>query len=123
MKIKSANSFALVDINQESIEAYAEKYKKKGKIEEAEQLKKVLEDLASETVTAEVIEKTVNKHFDKNLQEIKALRKRIRKLDKSDDSRKELRNQIKLISKANKALIPFSKRQRMRLATIASIRR
>ena len=42
MKIKSANSFALVDINQESIEAYAEKYKKKGKIEEAEQLKKVL---------------------------------------------------------------------------------
>lgn len=123
MKIKSANSFALVDINQESIEAYAEKYKKKGKIEEAEQLKKVLEDLASETVTAEVIEKTVNKHFDKNLQEIKALRKRIRKLDKSDDSRKELRNQIKLISKANKALIPFSKRQRMRLAAIASIRR
>lgn len=123
MKIKSANSFALVDINQESIEAYAEKYKKKGKIEEAEQLKKVLEDLASETVTAEVIEKTVNKHFDKNLQEIKALRKRIRKLDKSDDSRKELRNQIKLISKANKALITFSKRQRMRLAAIASIRR
>lgn len=123
MKIKSANSFALVDINQESIEAYAEKYKKKGKIEEAEQLKKVLEDLASETVTAEVIEKTVNKHFDKNLQEVKALRKRIRKLDKSDDSRKELRNQIKLISKANKALIPFSKRQRMRLAAIASIRR
>lgn len=123
MKIKSANSFALVDINQESIEAYAEKYKKKGKIEEAEQLKRVLEDLASETVTAEVIEKTVNKHFDKNLQEIKALRKRIRKLDKSDDSRKELRNQIKLISKANKALIPFSKRQRMRLAAIASIRR
>lgn len=123
MKIKSANSFALVDINQESIEAYAEKYKKKGKIEEAEQLKKVLEDLASETVTAEVIEKTVNKHFDKNLQEIKALRKRIRKLDKSDDSRKELRNQIKLISKANKALIPFSKRQRMRLAAIASIKR
>lgn len=123
MKIKSANSFALVDINQESIEAYAEKYKKKGKIEEAEQLKKVLEDLASETVTAEIIEKTVNKHFDKNLQEIKALRKRIRKLDKSDDSRKELRNQIKLISKANKALIPFSKRQRMRLAAIASIRR
>lgn len=123
MKIKSANSFALVDINQESIEAYAEKYKKKGKIEEAEQLKKVLDDLASETVTAEVIEKTVNKHFDKNLQEIKALRKRIRKLDKSDDSRKELRNQIKLISKANKALIPFSKRQRMRLAAIASIRR
>lgn len=123
MKIKSANSFALVDINQESIEAYAEKYKKKGKIEEAEQLKKVLEDLASETVTTEVIEKTVNKHFDKNLQEIKALRKRIRKLDKSDDSRKELRNQIKLISKANKALIPFSKRQRMRLAAIASIRR
>ena len=123
MKIKSANSFALVDINQESIEAYAEKYKKKGKIEEAEQLKKVLEDLASETVTAEVIEKTVNKHFDKNLQEIKALRKRIRKLDKCDDSRKELRNQIKVISKANKALIPFSKRQRMRLATIASIRR
>lgn len=123
MKIKSATSFALVEINQESIEAYAEKYKKKGKIEEAEQLKKVLEDLASETVTAEVIEKTVNKHFDKNLQEIKALRKRIRKLDKSDDSRKELRNQIKLISKANKALIPFSKRQRMRLAAIASIRR
>ena len=123
MKIKSANSFALVDINQESIEAYAEKYKKKGKIEEAEQLKKVLEDLASETVTAEIIEKTVNKHFDKNLQEVKALRKRIRKLDKSDDSRKELRNQIKLISKANKALIPFSKRQRMRLAAIASIRR
>ena len=123
MKIKSANSFALVDINQESIEAYAEKYKKKGKIEEAEQLKKVLEDLASETVTAEIIEKTVNKHFDKNLQEIKTLRKRIRKLDKSDDSRKELRNQIKLISKANKALIPFSKRQRTRLAAIASIRR
>ena len=123
MKIKSANSFTLVDINQESIEAYAEKYKKKGKIEEAEQLKKVLEDLASETVTAEVIEKTVNKHFDKNLQEVKALRKRIRKLDKSDDSRKELRNQIKLISKANKALIPFSKRQRMRLAAIASIKR
>ena len=123
MKIKSANSFALVDINQESIEAYAEKYKKKGKIEEAEQLKKVLEDLASETVTAEIIEKTVNKHFDKNLQEVKALRKRIRKLDKGDDSRKELRNQIKLISKANKALIPFSKRQRMRLAAIASIRR
>ena len=123
MKIKSANSFALVEINQESIEAYAEKYKKKGKIEEAEQLKKVLDDLDSETVTAEVIEKTVNKHFDKNLQEIKALRKRIRKLDKSDDSRKELRNQIKLISKANKALIPFSKRQRMRLAAIASIRR
>lgn len=123
MKIKSATSFALVEINQESIEAYAEKYKKKGKIEEAEQLKKVLDDLASETVTAEVIEKTVNKHFDKNLQEIKALRKRIRKLDKSDDSRKELRNQIKLISKANKALIPFSKRQRMRLAAIASIRR
>ena len=123
MKIKSATSFALVEINQESIEAYAEKYKKKGKIEEAEQLKKVLEDLSSETVTAEVIEKTVNKHFDKNLQEIKALRKRIRKLDKSDDSRKELRNQIKLISKANKTLIPFSKRQRMRLAAIASIRR
>lgn len=123
MKIKSATSFALVEINQESIEAYAEKYKKKGKIEEAEQLKKVLDDLDSETVTAEVIEKTVNKHFDKNLQEIKALRKRIRKLDKSDDSRKELRNQIKLISKANKALIPFSKRQRMRLAAIASIRR
>ena len=86
-------------------------------------MKKVPEDLASETVTTEVIEKTVNKHFDKNLQEIKALRKRIRKLDKSDDSRKELRNQIKLISKANKALIPFSKRQRMRLAAIASIRR
>ena len=123
MKIKSANSFALVDINQESIEAYAEKYKKKGKIEEAEQLKKVLEDLSSETVTAEVIEKTVNKHFDKNLHEIKALRKQIRKLDKSDDSRKELRNQIKLISKANKALIPFSKRQRLRLAAIASIKR
>ena len=123
MKIKSANSFALVDINQESIEAYAEKYKKKGKVEEAEQLKKVLEDLASETVTADVIEKTVNKHFDKNLQEIKALRKQIRKLDKSDDSRKELRNQIKLISKANKALIPFSKRQRLRLAAIASIKR
>ena len=123
MKIKSANSFALVDINQESIEAYAEKYKKKGKIEEAEQLKKVLDDLASESVTAEVIEKTVNKHFDKNLQEIKALRKRIRKLDKSDDSRKELRNQIKLISKANRALIPFSKRQRLRLATMASITR
>ena len=123
MKIKSANSFALVDINQESIEAYAEKYKKKGKIEEAAQLKKVLEDLASETVTADVIEKTVNKHFDKNLQEIKALRKQIRKLDKSDDSRKELRNQIKLISKANKALIPFSKRQRLRLAAIASIKR
>jgi demethoxyubiquinone hydroxylase (CLK1/Coq7/Cat5 family) len=79
--------------------------------------------LASESVTDEVIEMVVNRHFDKNLQEIKNLRKQIRKLDKGDESRKEIRNKIRLISKANKALIPFSKRQRIRISALVSVKR
>ena len=114
MKIKSAKKFELVDVNKETIREYCEKYKGKGKLDEAKQLEVILKTLdGAETVSDKIIEDIVNAAFDANRREMKSLRKEIRKLPVGDDSRKTLREKIKYLSKANRALIPFSKRQRL----------
>ena len=114
MKIKSAKKFELVDVNKETIREYCEKYKGKGKLDEAQSLEAILKTLdGAETVSDKTIEDIVNAAFDANRREMKSLRKEIRKLPVGDDSRKTLREKIKSLSKANRALIPFSKRQRL----------
>lgn len=121
MKVKHAKRFEFVDVNRETIASYFEKHKNNGKIDEAQQLEKVLCALdALNEITDDDIERIVNAEFDANIKKMKDLRKQIRKLPKGDDSRKEIRTQIRTISKYNLALLPFSKKQRIRVAALSA---
>ena len=123
MKIKAANQFAMVDVDKESIAAYCEKHKKNGRFDEAKQLEEILDVLNhSKSITDALIETTINAAFDANVHKMRVIRKEIRQLDKDDEKRRDLRNQIKSLKKANMALVPFSKRQRMRIAALSAIK-
>ena len=123
MKIKAANQFTMVDVDKESIAAYCEKHKKNGRFDEAKQLEEILDVLNhSKSITDALIETTINAAFDANVHKMRVIRKEIRQLDKDNEKRRDLRNQIKSLKKANMALVPFSKRQRMRIAALSAIK-